>query len=107
MVAMESGRCRNAHKVCLASEDEDFHFRIIRAAKCEPLERLLMEAVGYQLRIHRARARLEPQQAIAAILEHKDIANALQARNPAKAEQKLRRHIRKSRLNLMSRLPPE
>ena len=95
---------RNAHKTYSASDDEDFHFAIAQAAKAEQLKKVLLETVYYQLRIHRARARVEPGRAKAAMSEHAEIAAALRARDPDRAERAMRQHIRISRLNLMANL---
>ena len=95
---------RNAHKTYLAVEDEDFHFAIAHAAKAEQLKKVLLETVYYQLRIHRARARIAPGRAKAAMGEHREVAAALQARDPGRAEWAMREHIRISRLNLMANL---
>ena len=93
----------NAHKY-LAADDEDFHFRIIKASRCEQLEKLLLETVYYRLRIYRARARIDLNRAKAATAEHREIAAALLSRDPDGAERTMRDHIRTSRLNLISRL---
>ena len=95
---------RNAHKTYLAPEDEDFHFAIANAAKADHLRNVLLETVYYQLRIHRARARIEPSRAKAAMAEHGEIVAALRARDPDKAESAMRQHIRISRMNLMANL---
>lgn len=94
----------NAHKLYLSSKDEDFHFAIARASKCNPIEKILLETVYYRLRIHRAQARIDPRRAKAAMAEHRAIAAALQARDPDAAERMMRHHIRTSRLNLLTRL---
>ena len=94
----------NAHKAHLASEDDDFHYKIAKSARCRQLETMLLETVYYQLRIHRARARIEPERAKTAMAEHRDIAAAIRARDPDEAERAMRHHIRTSRINLMARL---
>lgn len=104
-LALEADRYGpNAHKVYLAAEDEDFHFRIVRAAKCEQLEKTLLETVYYKLRIHRARARIEPARAQAAMAEHRAIAAALRARDADAAERAMRLHIDTSRRHVLARL---
>jgi DNA-binding GntR family transcriptional regulator len=84
--------------------DDDFHFAIIKGARCEHLERLLLDEVYYQLRLHRLRASTQPGRARAAFGEHGEILNALVSRNPDGAEGCMRRHIRNARLNALSSL---
>jgi FCD domain len=80
------------------------HFRIIKASRCEQLEKLLLETVYYRLRIYRARARIDINRAKAAMAEHREVAAALLARDPDGTERAMRHHIRTSRQNLISRL---
>ena len=42
------------------SSDEDYHFTIVRAARCERLEQMLLDELYYQLRIHRLRSSTVP-----------------------------------------------
>lgn len=85
--------------------DEDFHFAITRAAKCERLEQLLLDEVYYQLRIHRVRSSMRPGRAKAALVEHHAIVAALQAHDPAAAERAMRQHISNARLSALAMLP--
>ncbi len=82
--------------------DDDFHFAIIKGARSERLEKLLLDEVYYQLRLHRLRASTQPGRAQAAFGEHREILAALVARNPDAAEGCMRRHIRNARLNALS-----
>lgn len=84
------------------SKDDDFHFAIVRAARCERIERVLLDEVYYQLRIHRLRSSTRPGRAQAALNEHRDILNALQGRNPDAAESAMRRHIRNARFSSLA-----
>lgn len=84
------------------SEDEDFHFAIVRSSRCERIEQLLLDEVYYQLRIHRLRSSARPGRAVAALGEHREILSALQARNPDVCEETMRRHIRNARLSAMA-----
>jgi DNA-binding GntR family transcriptional regulator len=84
--------------------DDDFHFAIIKGARCEHLEKLLLDEVYYQLRLHRLRASTQPGRAQAAFGEHREILAALVARSPDAAEGCMRRHIRNARLNALSSL---
>lgn len=84
------------------SRDEDFHFSIARAARCERIEQLLLDEVYYQLRIHRLRSSTRPGRAQAAFAEHRQILEALQARNPDAAEAAMRSHIRSARYSALA-----
>ncbi|WP_164107602.1 FCD domain-containing protein, partial [Serratia marcescens] len=72
------------------STDDDFHFAIARASRCERIEQLLLDEVYYQLRFHRLRSSTRPGRAQAALNEHHDILGALQGRNPDAAEEAMR-----------------
>jgi DNA-binding GntR family transcriptional regulator len=87
------------------AKDDDFHFSIIRAARCEHLERLLMDEVYYQLRIHRRKSSTQPGRAQAALNEHLTIVEALESRDPDRAEAAMRTHIRNARLSSLASLP--
>lgn len=84
------------------STDDDFHFAIVRGARCERIERLLLDEVYYQLRIHRLRSSTRPGRAQAALNEHRDIMSALHARNPDAAEDAMRKHIRNARFSSLA-----
>jgi DNA-binding GntR family transcriptional regulator len=84
------------------SKDDDFHFAIARAARCERIEQLLLDEVYYQLRIHRLRSSARPGRALAALREHREILTALQSRNPDSCEDTMRRHIRNARFSAMA-----
>jgi DNA-binding GntR family transcriptional regulator len=84
------------------SKDEDFHFAILRGARSERLEQLLLDEVYYQLRIHRMRSSARPGRARAAFKEHESILSALQAHNPDEAEISMRLHIRNARLSAVA-----
>jgi DNA-binding GntR family transcriptional regulator len=100
----------HAHKPELAageayvqrSLDEDFHFAIIRGAHCDRLERLLMEEIYYQLRIHRRKSSTQSGRAKAALSEHIQIVQALESRDPDRAEAAMRTHLRNARFNLLA-----
>jgi DNA-binding GntR family transcriptional regulator len=81
------------------SRDDDFHFAIICAARSEMLENLLMNEIYYQLRIHRLRSSTQPGRAVAALKEHGDIVDALEGRNPDRAEAMMRLHLRNARFS--------
>lgn len=83
-------------------EDEDFHFAIVRAARCEWLEQILLVDVYYQLRLHRVRNSTRPGRVKAALVEHRDILSALQAHDPDAAERAMRLHVRNARLSTLA-----
>lgn len=84
------------------SRDDDYHFTIVRSARSERLEKVLLDEVYYQLRIHRLRSSTRPGRAQQALSEHREILNALVSRNPDAAEGTMRRHIRNARLSTLS-----
>jgi DNA-binding GntR family transcriptional regulator len=87
------------------SGDEDFHFAIARASRCDRIEQLLLDEVYYQLRIHRLKSSTQPGRARAALTEHHQILGALQARNPDLAETAMRLHIRNARFSAIAAAP--
>lgn len=86
------------------SRDDDFHFTIVRAARCERLEQMLLDELYYQLRIQRLRSSTRPGRAQRALHEHREIVDALASRNPDAAEGTIRHHIRNARLSAVSAL---
>lgn len=89
------------------ARDDDFHFSIIRAAKSDRLERLLMDEIYYQLRMHRRKSSTQPGRALAAFNEHHAIVEALESRDPDRAENAMRTHIRNARLSTLASFPVE
>lgn len=86
------------------SLDDDFHFSIILGAKCERMKRLLMDEIYYQLRIHRRKSSTQPGRAQAALKEHRQIVEALERRDPDRAEAAMRTHLRNARLSSLALL---
>jgi DNA-binding GntR family transcriptional regulator len=84
------------------SPDEDFHFVIARAARCPQIERLLLNEVYYQLRLHRLKSSARPGRAQAALRVHHEILSALQSRDPDRSEEAMRKHIRNARYNALA-----
>lgn len=85
--------------------DEDFHFAIAHASGCENIERILLDEVYYQLRIHRLRSSQSVGRANEALKEHFDIFRQIRDRNPDGAEEAMRNHVRnaqKSSLAIVS-----
>jgi DNA-binding GntR family transcriptional regulator len=84
------------------SFDDDFHFGIVRAARCERIEQILLDSVYYQLAVQRLRSSARSGRAKAALEEHRHIADALHARNPDEAESAMRKHIRNARFSVLA-----
>ncbi len=83
-----------------ASADEDFHFRIARGSRNTRLERTLCTELYYQLRLYRYRSSVRPGRASAALAEHREVVDAIAARDPDRAEAAIRRHLHNARTNL-------
>lgn len=89
------------------SLNDDFHFAIIRGAKCEQIERLLMDEIYYQLRMHRRKSSCQTGRAQTALKEHRQIVKALERRDPDRAEAAMRTHLRNARKSLLASLGAE
>ncbi|PSC05458.1 GntR family transcriptional regulator [Alsobacter soli] len=100
--ALAAGQAYRQH-----SHDDDFHFAIVHASRSERIERLLLDEVYYQLRIHRLRSSTRPGRAKAAWHEHAAILAAMEQRDPDGAEIAMRRHIRNARLSATAALDGE
>lgn len=77
-----------------AGNDDDFHFRIVRAAGNEQLEAMLLHELYFKLKLYRYRISSNPGRAQKALEEHREIVEAIESRNPDAAETAMRRHIR-------------
>lgn len=84
------------------SQDDDFHFVIVKAARSDMIEQLLLDGVYYQLSVHRLRSSTRQGRARAAFSEHQEILAALQSRDPDASEAAMRRHIRNARLSALA-----
>jgi DNA-binding GntR family transcriptional regulator len=76
--------------------DQDFHFGIARASHNQRLFRALSDELYDVMRLYRFRSSLTPGRAIEALNEHRAIVEALRSRDPARAEEAMRMHIRSS-----------
>lgn len=81
--------------------DDDFHLSIVQASGCDRIERILMDEVYYQLRIHRRKSSSLPGRTKAALVEHRAILDAMDARDPDAAERAMRLHLRNARISAM------
>lgn len=84
------------------TKDDDFHFAILKAARCERIERLLMDEIYYQLRIYRRKSSTQPGRVKAALKEHIDVVDALESRDPDRAEKAMRLHLRHARYSALA-----
>jgi DNA-binding GntR family transcriptional regulator len=82
------------------SEDFDFHFRIVKASRNARLISMLCEDLYHLLRVYRYKSSTRTGRAEQALLEHRRIVEALAARNPDVAEQRMREHIRNARIHV-------
>lgn len=80
--------------------DQDIHFLIAKGSGNERLARLLCDELYFLMRIYRFRSSERPGRAHLALDEHRAILEAMQSRDPDRAEQAMRRHIRRSRQNI-------
>jgi DNA-binding GntR family transcriptional regulator len=85
-----------------SSHDEDFHLGVVRGGGNPRIQQLLLDEVYYQLRIQRLRSSARPGRAQAALSEHREILQALQSRNPERAEEAMRNHIRNARFSAVA-----
>jgi DNA-binding GntR family transcriptional regulator len=79
----------------------DFHTAIITGSKNNQLISLLCGELFDLLRIYRFKSSGNEGRTEVAFREHREIANAMKARDGERAAQLMRRHIRKSRSNLL------
>lgn len=81
------------------AEDFDFHFRIVKASGNARLISMLCEDLYHLLRVYRYKASTRTGRAAQALTEHQLIVEALKARDPDLAEQRMREHIRNARVH--------
>lgn len=87
------------------NSDEDYHFAIARASGAPNIERLMLNEVYFQLRLHRLRSSARPGRADEALKEHYGIFEAIRDRDPAAAEARMRAHVAHARESALSLLP--
>lgn len=75
--------------------DEEFHLKIVEAARLPFLHRLLTQLRGF-VRVLRLGASRPPSVLAQVVEEHEVIVDALEARDPARAVQALREHLYRS-----------
>ena len=77
--------------------DNDFHFLVAQGSKSAKLIELLCDELYYLMRVYRFRSSVRPGRAHQALVEHRDILEAMRAREPDRAEALIRAHIAEAR----------
>jgi len=85
-------------------DGSDFHVAIIMACGNKKLIDMLRGDLYYLLRIHRFRSSASPERSKLAPQEHRDLLDALKARDPVAAETLMREHLVKSHANIRREL---
>jgi DNA-binding GntR family transcriptional regulator len=88
------------------TQDSDFHRHIVRCARNEQLEHLLMQGLYYQLRMYRFQASARAGRPEEAFAEHHAIVKALEKHSPDEAERAMRLHIRNAYKSLTLAVDP-
>lgn len=83
------------------SQDDDFHFCIVRGSRNARLIQALCHELYYLLRIYRFRSSQGPGRATRAFEEHGRIVEAIASHEPDAAEAAMRQHIANARANLV------
>ena len=78
--------------------DYDFHFRIIQESGSKRLIEMLCEDLYHLLRVYRYRSSARRGRAQEALQEHRNILEAMRARDPDLAERRMREHLAHARL---------
>ena len=86
------------------AKDFDFHFRIAKASGNARLAQMLCGDLYDLLRVYRYKSSTMSGRAQAAYVEHREIVEALEARDPDRAEACMRLHIRNARAHVETRL---
>jgi DNA-binding GntR family transcriptional regulator len=86
------------------SQDNDFHSQIVRGSRNRWLEEFLCRDLYSLIRIFRFRSAVLRERHTAAMAEHFEILDAIERRDAGRAEQLMRGHIERARLNLLSQL---
>lgn len=84
--------------------DLDFHFRIVKGSKNEKMLELLGGDLYHLVRMYRYQFSVSNSRPKRALKEHRQIVDAIEARDPELAEILMRRHISAARLNIEEKL---
>ncbi len=84
--------------------DLDFHYRIVKGSKNAKLEELLGADLYHLVRMYRYQFSISSSRPKRALKEHRQIVDAIEARDPELAEMLMRRHISAARQNIEDKL---
>lgn len=84
--------------------DLDFHYRIVQGSKNEKLLELLGSDLYHLVRMYRYQFSVSSSRPKRALKEHRQIVDAIEARDPELAEMLMRRHISAARKNIEHKL---
>ncbi|RVU32347.1 GntR family transcriptional regulator [Neptunomonas marina] len=84
--------------------DLDFHYRIVQGSKNEKLLELLGSDLYHLVRMYRYQFSVSSSRPKRALKEHRQIVDAIEARDPELAEMLMRRHISAARKNIEAKL---
>jgi DNA-binding GntR family transcriptional regulator len=84
--------------------DLDFHYRIVQGSKNATLLELLGSDLYHVVRMYRYQFSVSSYRPIRALKEHRQIVDAIEARDPELAEMLMRRHIIAARKNIEEKL---
>jgi DNA-binding GntR family transcriptional regulator len=84
--------------------DLDFHYRIVQGSRNAKLLELLGSDLYHLVRMYRYQFSVSSSRPMRALKEHRQIVDAIEARDPELAEMLMRRHISAARKNIEARL---
>jgi DNA-binding GntR family transcriptional regulator len=84
--------------------DLDFHFRIVQGSKNAKLLEILGSDLYHLVRMYRYQFSVSSSRPKRALKEHRQIVDAIDARDPELAELLMRRHISAARRNIEDKL---
>lgn len=84
--------------------DLDFHYRIVKGSRNGKLRELLGGDLYHLVRMYRYQFSVSSSRPKRALKEHRQIVDAIEARDPELAEMLMRRHISNARRNIESKL---
>jgi DNA-binding GntR family transcriptional regulator len=79
------------------TENLDFHYRLVDGSGNDRLAAMLAGDLHYMLRVYRYKSGAKPGRAAEVLQEHRAIVAAIEARDPQRAEQAMREHLRHAR----------
>ncbi|MGB0664731.1 MAG: GntR family transcriptional regulator [Pontibacterium sp.] len=84
--------------------DLDFHYRIVQGSKNQKLREVLGGELYHLVRMYRYQFSVSSSRPVRALKEHRQIVDAIEARDPELAEMLMRRHIGAARKNIEEKL---